>query len=149
MYNPGVEQTISLPDGRVFTLGRLTVGVLRSWRDWIANRVGDPFAYVEKWLGKIPEAESLRQLREAEEVRDQLRYFSLGAPLAARMLGTEEGGAQLLYLLLKASGKHPNATEDDGLALVLHLAAQQQLGPTLLLAEGTDKVGNPLPPAAS
>ncbi len=136
MFTAGVEQTISLPSGQEFTLGRLSVAVLRTWRDWVANRVGDPFELVERFLGKIPEAESVRQLRAAEDLRDQLRYFNLGTPLAMKMLATEEGGAVLFKLLLQI--RQPAATDDDGLAVAMHLIRTEATAATLARAEGTE-----------
>jgi hypothetical protein len=118
------EQTVTLPNGKTFTLSRLSPAALRGWKDWIANRVGDPFELVTHFLGKIPESETLRQLREGEELRDQLKFFSLSCPLARKMIATEEGAAALVLLLLQ--GKHPNATEDDALEAAIHLAERGQ-----------------------
>src|SRR4051812_38697008 len=100
MFSTGQEQTVSLPDGRAFTLGRLTVGVIRQFKEWCAAQVGDPFDLVDRFLGRAPDADVSRLLRDAEETRDSLRYFSLACPVARRAIATEQGLAKLMGLLL-------------------------------------------------
>lgn len=135
MFSPGQEQTV-IVDGRAYPLGKLRVRVLRAWREWIAERIGDPFADVERFIGRVPEAETARQLREAELLRDGLRYFSLGAPVAQRFLNTEEGMTQLVLLLLRE--KNAKATEDDAGAVVMHWLKEAQAAEAIARAQGTD-----------
>lgn len=140
MYNPsGSEQEVTLADGRSFTLGRLTVAVLRKFKTWLAGEVGDPFADVERWLGRVSAEESARQLREAEGLRDQLRYFSFATPVAQKALASEEGLAKVFWLLLQA--RHPQATEEDGLAVALHLVEAGRVAAALREAQGLPEAG--------
>jgi hypothetical protein len=99
-------------------LGRLTVAVLHAFRDYAAEVVGDPFEAVERFVGRAPDEAVSRMLRDAEDVRDQLRYFSLATPLAQKLLGTESGQARLIRLLMTDKA----ATEEDAMRVVLHLA---------------------------
>lgn len=145
MFNPGAEQQIDLDDGRAFTIGRLEVRHLRAFKEWVAQQEGDPFEVVEKFLGRVPEAESLRQLKEAEQVRDCLKHFSLACPLAQRYLATEEGGARFLRPLLRPAGGK-EATEDDALAVYLHMA-RRGLAEALERAQGEGPAGNAPAPA--
>lgn len=135
MFNPGKQQDIQLPSGRYARLGRLRLSVLRSFRDWVAELVADPFEVVERWIDRVPAEETVRQLRQAEDVRDQLRYFSLACPLATRLLGTEEGLAKLLHLLMLE--RDQKATEDDAFELALHLMESAAAEQVLARAQGT------------
>lgn len=104
---------VKLPDGtfREWTVGRVEIRVIRAFRDWIAERLGDPFAAAERWVDKLPPEQAVLMVREAEQTRDQLASFSLGCPLARRFLATEEGQAVLFQLLLEPA--HPDVTEEE------------------------------------
>jgi len=133
MLDFGREQEVVLDDGRRFVLGRLRVRVLRAWRDWVAEQVGDPFADVDRLLGRAPDDEVRALLKVAIDTRDQLRYFSLACPLAQRFLGTELGGAKLFQLLLV----RPEApTEEDGLDVAFHLFRANRVAEVLRAAQG-------------
>ncbi len=55
----------------------------------MADRIGDPFADAERFLGKLPDAEAVRMVAEAGDVARQLRGFSLSCPIAAEYLATD------------------------------------------------------------
>ncbi|MES2342327.1 MAG: hypothetical protein V4597_11660 [Pseudomonadota bacterium] len=113
--------------GRTWTTGRLTVGVIESFRDWVATQEGDPFDLPDKYLDRLDPATVAAILKEAKDTRDQLRGFSLACPLAQKWLKNERGGAVLMHLLLKAH--HPTATLDDALGILeeIGLAAAEQV----------------------
>lgn len=146
MYNPGQEQTVTTPDGKTWRLARLELRLIREFRDWISQRIGDPFETVDKYIDKLPADQSMQMIREAESKRDQLRSFSLGCDLAKQALATEEGQAELMRLLLLRH--QPKATGEDGLAVVVALG--EKLSDALEKAsgdvpEGNGAVGNGIP----
>lgn len=108
--------------------------MLREFKDWVAEIVGDPFETVERYLGRVPETETARQLKDAEDIRDQLRFFSLACPLAQRMMGTEEGAAKLFHLLMLE--KDAKAAEEDAFSVVLHLNEEAKTAAVLAAAQG-------------
>lgn len=114
MLNLGQEQTVH---GR--KLGRLTVAILRAWRDWIAEQIGDPFAEIDRVKAYLPSEEIVKRVKEAEATLKDLKQFSLGTATARKWIGNEIGQAKLFQLLM--GGK---ATEDDGLALVMEIGAE-------------------------
>lgn len=122
MFNPGSEQTVQLPGGKAVRLGKLRLKVLRAWRDWVAEQVGDPFADAERLMGRAPDATVNAAIRRGEDLRDQLRFFSLGCPLAQQAVNTEEGAARLVHLLMLE--KDPRASEEDAFEVVIHLSAR-------------------------
>lgn len=136
MLKLGEKQTITLPDGRSFTLGRLELRVVRQWREWVAMRVGDPFDLVERFLGKVGDERLMPLLKDAEKVRDQLRCFSMGCELSQRHLATEEGLAYFVGLLLQ--GAHPKVTEEDIFAVAVEVNNR--------LAEVLSRAAGELPP---
>mgnify|MGYP001582727139 CR=1 FL=1 len=136
MFNPGKQQDIRLADGRFARLGKLRLSVLRAFRDWVAEKAGDPFETVERWIDRVPAEETVRQLKEAEDVRDQLRFFSLACPLAARLLGTEEGLAKLLHLLMLE--RDAKAREEDAFEAVLAINEEAMTEQVLARAQGTE-----------
>lgn len=140
--NFGSEQTIRYKD-KSYRLGRLTIGVLESFRNYVAEVVGDPFLLAERFLGKIPAEESVRMVREAEAVARQLKQFSLSCPLAQEFMRTEAGMAYLYALMLRAN--HPEVTPDDALGM-LQAMGEEQARVSLLRAQG-DVPGNPPGPA--
>jgi len=122
MLSLGKETPVTV-DGKPFIIGRLTVGVIKSFRDWIQEQIGDPFAEVERFMERMPPEWSIHALRAAGEVRDQLASFSLQCPLAKRFLTTEAGMARLVQGLLQAH--HPHVTEGEAFAVMLALGEDQ------------------------
>jgi len=137
MFDPGREQTIQIPGGKAVRLGRLTVAVIRAFGEYCAELVGDPFADVERFLGRAPEADVSRLLKEATEVRDDLRFFTLGTRVAQRALNTEQGSVRMMLLLMRQAD--PRATEDDASALVVYLSAVDRMGEVIRKASGGSK----------
>lgn len=111
MLKLGEEQEIQTPDGRRWRLSRLELRHVRAFREWVETRIGDPFQVVERFLGKLDDSQLMPLLKEAEQVKHQLRAFSMGCPLAIEHLGTEEGVTYLVSLLL-ARHHHPVVEED-------------------------------------
>jgi hypothetical protein len=138
MLKLGEKQTITTPDGRSWTLGRLELRVVRQWKEWVAARVGDPFETVERFLGMVGDDRLMPMLRDAEKIRDQLRCFSMGCELSQRHLATEEGLAHFVGLLLK--GAHPAITEEDVFAVAVEVNNR--------LAEVLQTAAGELPPNA-
>lgn len=121
MLSLGKETSIHA-DGKSWIIGRLTVGVIKSFRDWVAEQIGDPFEIVERFIDKLPPAEATRLLQESREIRDQLASFSLQCPLAKRFLATEAGMARLVMSLLHAH--HPHVTESEAFGVMLALGEE-------------------------
>jgi hypothetical protein len=142
MLKLGEEQIIETADGRSWRLGRLELRVVRAFRDWISHRVGDPFAIVERFLGKIGDAALMPYFKEAQDVRDDLTGFSLATKTAGRFLATEEGMAKLVALLLEPA--HGKVSEED--AFLVAQAVATKLEAVLSTASGS--VPNAQAPAA-
>ena len=134
MFSIGVDQTITIPGGPTCRLGRLTLAVIRQYQEYVARSVGDPFRDVEKYLGRAPDAVINEAFKAACDLRDQLKYFSLGAPVAHRALMTEEGGAKLLHLLMQQVDAQ--ASEADAYDLLIYLFDTKQLGDVITKAQG-------------
>lgn len=139
----GQERAITTPDGREWTLGRLEVRLVRAFGVWVAKQEGDPFMYVERYLGKISEAAIMPYFKEAEDTARQLKAFSLACPVARKHLSREEGVAEFYRLLLSA--KHPSVTEEDALYVAINDKAS--LAEAIEHAEGSPPK-NAAPPAA-
>lgn len=139
MLKLGEEQTIQTPDGREWTLGRLDLKVIRAWREYVQKREGDPFAVVDRYLGKIKDELLMPMLKDAEEVKKQLACFGFGSPLSQKYVATEEGLTVLTGLLLKKA--HPTASEEDAFAVADAFSAR--------VAEVLETAGGTVPPNAA
>ena len=106
---------------RVLIIGRLEHGVIKAFRDWVAEQVGDPYKEAERFIDKVSPEEGKRMLAEARAKQDQLESFSLESPLARRFLSTEMGMTKLLHLLLLL--KQPDATSADAFAVLTELGS--------------------------
>lgn len=119
MKNPfGQERVITTPDGKEWTLGRLELRLVRAFGVWVAKREGDPFAIVDRYLGKIGEEALMPHFKEAKDTAAQLKAFSLATPVASKHLATEEGIAELYRLLLSA--RHPTVSSEEALYVALN-----------------------------
>lgn len=143
MIKLGEEQQVTTPDGRVWTLARLELRVVRAWREYVTKQVGDPFATVERYLGKLADEHLLPLLKEAEGIKRQLTCFGMGCPLSQQYLGTEEGVGHLVGLLLKK--RHPGHTEEDAFEVAQEV--NRRLEETLAVAGGElpPNAGRPAP----
>lgn len=110
--------------GRTWTIGRLELRVIREFRDWIKTQIGDPFARVEKFFDRLPDAEKLRRIKEAEDECRQLESFSLSSDLAKRFMNAEEGAAFLFWQLLKPA--HPDVTIEEAFQVCQAMGQQRQ-----------------------
>ena len=131
MIHFGEEQTIQVGD-KAYRLSRWKLRHMRAFRDWIAERIGDPFAHLDRLIDKVPVELAREEIRRAEEVRDQLQAFSLASPLAQKHLLTEEGLYRVAALLL--GEHHPDASEEDTWNVAMAIA--YRLSDTLTKASG-------------
>ncbi len=133
MLELGKAQTLTVGD-KAWTLSKLGIPVIRGLRDYIVERIGDPFAKIDRVLKWLPVEEIQIRVKQAEQIAEQLESFSLQTPLAQRFLATEEGMARVFKLLLLPC--HPDATDADGMAILMHLGAQEA-AKVMQKAEGT------------
>jgi hypothetical protein len=139
MTNLGKETTVA-----GMKLDRLELSVIEAWRDWIAEREGfDPahpdqfFAELKGLVGILPEEEIKEAAKQKSAIRNQLKNFSLGCPLAQEYLRTEIGMGNLYLCMLK---KHqPNATIDDAFAVLLADGGKSLPAATGEVSEGNGK----------
>jgi hypothetical protein len=144
-FQPGKEASVTV-NGKVWRLGRLDVDAIDEFMAWVREQVGDPFELVERFMGKIPQEESVRQLREAEEVAKQLKALSVQTPLAQQYVSTARGSAKLFQILLRTH--HPDATESQAF-LVAQALGEEGARKALQKAEGEFPRGNPQPGQAT
>lgn len=115
--------------------------VLRSWREWLVEQAGDPFADCGRpWFDKLPTEEQLARIRLAEKLADQLKphKFSITSDVSQAALQSLEGAAQFGRLMLQEH--HPDI--DDNTAFQVWLAAGPELGKVLGRAQGKVPGGN-------
>jgi hypothetical protein len=129
----GQERALTTPDGRAWTLGRLELRLIRSFGEWVKKREGDPFAVIDRYLGKISDDKLMPFFKEARDTQAQLCAFSLATPVASKHLATEEGIAELYRLLL--SSHHPKVTSEE--ALYVALNDEATLAEAIQTAEGS------------
>jgi len=110
--------------GRSWKVGRLELHVIKGFRDWIAERIGDPYEPAMRLLNLVPPAEGMKLVNEARAVEKQLQCFSMQSALAKEHLATEEGVARLFYLLLQAN--HPDVSEEEAFQVVQALGVETQ-----------------------
>lgn len=133
MLQLGKEQVVRVAQ-KQWKLGRLTEGVINNFRDWISERVGDPYEAPLRIAERCSREYADQLFREAKEVDDALKHFSIASPLAQSYLATETGSAKLLHEMMLVN--HPDATLDDAMELAVHIG-QQKLATTLERASGT------------
>jgi hypothetical protein len=109
--------------GQKWTFGRLSLAVIRAFRDWIEQQLPDPMAMGEKFFNLLPPDEQLARVKAAESTKQQLKCFTLKSDLAKEYMGTEQGAAKLVQLLLQKH--HPDVSEDDAFLIL------QDIGPQL------------------
>jgi hypothetical protein len=133
MLELGKEQTIAV-GAKTWRLGKLSVAAIRGFRAWIKERLGDPFAKVERVLPLLSKEDGLVRIKEAEAIAEQLESFSMQTPLAKRFMQSEEGIAVLFHQLMLPA--HPDATVDDAMALLAELGEEKK-AEVLAKAEGS------------
>lgn len=118
MIEFGSEQAIEA-NGRTYRLDKLRLKQIRRFREWVQERVGDPFATAERFVDRLPAAEAMSLVRRAEKVAEDLAAFSMVNETAQRHLLTEEGLTLVAAMLLERH--HPGLDEDEvtGVAEVL------------------------------
>ena len=139
MLSLGKESTVVVA-GKPWTLGRLEIGVIENFRDWIKAQEGDPFEGLDVLVKLLPPPDGIALVKEARDIRDQLKCFTLQSPLAKKWLATERGNATLILFLLYRH--HAKATIEDAFALVV--AMGEELQQTLADAAG-ELPGGPAP----
>lgn len=111
MIDLSKEQTLDTPDGRKWQLSKLRLAMVQEWRAKVTEKVGDPFALVDRFIDKLSPPETVKLIKEAESIRDQVQCFSMFSLISLRFLITEEG---LFWLTGKLLEKHhAGASEDD------------------------------------
>lgn len=118
MLNLGKETKVRAL-GREWTFSRVTLGRIREFKAWVKWAVGDPFAVVERFAGRLSETEVARMVKEAEATVKDLESFTLGSPLAQKWMRTEEGAAELARILL--AEHHPDIDADSAFAVLSEL----------------------------
>lgn len=115
MLELGKETPVTV-DGKPWIVGRLTIGALEEFRDWIKAQVGDPFEGLAELVKVLPKEDAMELVKEAREVKQQLREFSMQTPICKTYMATESGASRLVLALLKPH--HPQATIEDAFAVV-------------------------------
>lgn len=119
---------------RKVKFGGVTLPLIRKLGDWIAERVGDPFAEASRLLEIVerqPEgafkeklaAEFFAERERAKAVAEQLKYFDLACPLAAKVLNTTEGMVKMTHLLMIVG--NPEITEEEALEVFTHIGQEE------------------------
>jgi hypothetical protein len=107
----GEEQQITTADGRVWTLDKMRHRHTKAFCAWITAKIGDPFETASRFIKELPATESVRLIKEAESVRDQLRNFNALGPLGMQHLMSEDGLVFFVRQLLLR--KHPGISDDE------------------------------------
>lgn len=102
--------------GESWKMGRLELRVIRGFRNWIRERIGDPYAAVERFLKVLPQDMLLARLKQADAIAEELDRFSMSSPLAAKWMQTEEGAVKLAQLLFLSN--HPDLTEEQAFQIL-------------------------------
>lgn len=122
MLQVGIETRVPAL-GREWIFSRVEMRLIEEFRDWIASRIGDPFAAVERFAGKLPDDQVIALFREAEAVRDGLASFSIGNALSQRFISTELGAARITYLLLRTA--HQDITPETAFQVFLAIGSEK------------------------
>lgn len=148
MINLGSEQAVEAA-GKSYRLGKLKLRHIRAFRDWVAARVGDPFATAERFVDRLPPAEAMTLVKEAEQLKRELEGFRMLCPLGQRFLFTEEGMAFVTGLLLEEH--HSGVGEDEVQAVADELAGRvvEALAKAMGESPNAGGPGVPPPPAGS
>lgn len=143
------KETVIKSQGKTFILGRLELHVVRGFRDWIKEQVGDPFAEVERLntAGLLSKEEALVMVKEAGSVAKQLAQFSMGCPLAQAYGRTEMGLGKLVHLAFLTH--HPDMSEEQAWAIMLEVGEEEMKENIKNAAGKLSSQGNPEAPAAS
>jgi hypothetical protein len=109
---------------KTYTLSPADVGITLAFRDWIAEREGDPFDGLDKIVALLPKEDAVPLIKEAKSIKDQLRCFDLQTPLAQKHIKTQVGATELMRLLLVEH--HPQITDREIFQVLAALAKQMQ-----------------------
>lgn len=119
--------------GKVWNFSRFNIAKLKDFGAWVKEQVGDPFALAEKLLTKAegygtgPLQDAIirqyeMEMERAKMLDAQLRGFSLNCPLAQQYMTTADGMGKMALIML--SGSHPNISEQEAVAVVLEMGAE-------------------------
>lgn len=133
MFDPGRDTPIIIGD-KTWTVGRITPEVMFPFRDWIKAKIGDPFAMADRYIDKLPPAESMALIKEAQAIKEQLDCFSLKTELAQRFMQAEEGITELIRLCLQKH--HPGATRELAWDVIVS-AGKENLNKAIETASGS------------
>jgi hypothetical protein len=122
-FTPGKETSVDAL-GKRWTVGRLSLKIIFSFRDWIKAQIGDPYARLERMLPHYSPEDAKRRIAEIDRTLDELEAFTLQSAIAQRFMSTELGGAVFWKLLL--SEHHPNVTDEEALAILQEIGERAQ-----------------------
>src|SRR5262249_4996521 len=126
-------------NGKLYTIARLELRIVRKFKEWVESIVGDPFAQInDKYFDLLPKEEQLALLKQAKQDKDDLACFSLNGPLARRFLQKEEGIAMFGRLMLEKH--HPGISEEE--AFDVWLAVGEAAMNKALASAAGEQVGN-------
>jgi len=121
--------------GKKWTIGRLTLRIVKEFKHYLEELVGDPYAQIDdKHFDLLPKEEQLALLKEAKQAKDDLACFSLNCPLAKKYLAREEGVARFGQLMLQQS--HPDITPEDAFDVWMAVG-QEEMQKALQKAQGS------------
>lgn len=144
MFEPGRPFQVNAL-GKTWTLGRITLALVRGFRDWIKEQLPDPVGPVGKIFDKLPEEEQIRRVKEAERIGNELKCFSMQSQLAQDYLRKEEGQAKWAQLWL--SEHHPEI--DEVTAFSVFIEAGPQIAKAFEVTGGSVKIPGQGPPGNS
>ncbi len=111
----GRETELKDAGGRVWHTARWTRAVWTDLLEWARPRIPDPFTVAEKAMARFPAAHHPAIVAQAVQLSGE--YLSIGSPQVAACLGSVEGMAYLMYLLLRPN--HTGVTEDEAFDVLL------------------------------
>jgi hypothetical protein len=98
-----------------------------SFRDWIAEQEGDPYADAEAAAKVLGQGDPLVKelVTKGRGIKEQLRCFTLKGPIAMLYLATEQGATQFFKFWLLE--KYPDITDQEALAVAIaHGKAEEE-----------------------
>jgi len=133
--------------GKVWTLSRISLVMVRTFRDWIKNQLSDPLGPVAKIFDLLPVEEQIARVKDAERIGNELRCFSMQSKLAQEYLHKEEGQAMWAKLWLQEH--HPDI--DEVTAFAIFIDAGPEIAKAFEVTVGTTREpgGNAEPLAKS
>lgn len=131
--------------GKTWRVGRMTLGIIEAWFDWVASRVGDPYAVAKSMIKDLSREDATELLKQAKKTKQQLDSLDLNGEIAEMFLSTPSGVTRMFMLLLKQH--HPEMDADTAFAILGELDPSKT-AEALKRAAGKTPEKNEQPPAA-